>query len=240
MRTAWTLAALAITVIGCRSSSPEPQTSPLNPSSTTQPEPAPPAAQDEAGEINPLAGPTRMRKVSSGYELINRHIRAVIADTTGDLVYWGRAGTDRNLLLRPGATVQLAGLPEASMQGYIEKRDDQTWQFIGEDSNQVGWRKIYCLEGDSLLISILVQNRRSGPLEDTIQFLAPFASVRILRHDRDQFEARGGLGTIHLQAYNEFPPTAAAPSLPVVLVSDLHTLQPQERISFTTEWKLDE
>lgn len=206
---------------------------------TTQPEPPPPAARDEL-EVNPSAGPTLMRKVAGGYELKNRHIRAVISDETGDLTYWGRAGTDRNLLLRPGATAQLAGLPQPSMQGYIEKRDDQTWQFIGDDSNHIGWRKIYCLEGDSLLISILVQNHHNQPLEATIEFLAPFAGVRIVQHERDQFEGRTGLGVIHLQAYNEFPSTAPASPLPVVLTSDPHTLKPQERISFTTEWKLSE
>lgn len=226
-----------LVLAGCQHTSHPTQNQPETAPVTTQPEPPPPAATDE---INPLAGPTLMRKVSGGYELKNRHVRAVIDDQTGDLIYWGRSITDRNLVLRPGITASLTGQPDATMQGYIEKRDDQTWQFIGEDSNKICWRKIYCLEGDSLLISILIQNQRTEPLETTIQFQAPFAGVRILRHERDQFEALTGFGTIHLQAYNEFPASTPAQALPVVLLSDPHTLRPQERISFTTEWKLGE
>jgi hypothetical protein len=212
---------------------------PATPQSTTQESSISPTGGDEMVEINPLAGPTLMRKVAGGYELKNRHIRAVVADDTGNLIYWGRAGTDRNLLMKPGASVQLAGISAVPMKGYIEKRDDQTWQFIGEDDQNVGWRKIYCLEGDSLLISILVKNQRDVPLDATIEFQAPFAGVRIVRRANDAYEALTGFGAIHLQAYNEFPATAPAVALPVVLVSDPHTLQPQQRISFTTEWKLE-
>lgn len=216
-------------VAGCRTASP--------PLPSSQPQSTSPWMQDEIIEANPSAGPALMRKVAGGYELKNRHIRAVIADDTGNLIYWGRSGIDRNLLMKPGASVHLAGISAAPMHGYIEKRDDQTWQFIGEDDQQVGWRKIYCLDGDSLLISILVQNRRDQPLDATIEFQAPFAGVRIIQHGRDVYEAQTGFGTIHLQAYNEFPSTAPAVPLPVVLMSDGHTLQSQERISFTTEWK---
>lgn len=237
MKLRWILATAMLVPAGCQYNPHRPKDPTETSSTTTQVEPTPPAAADE---INPLAGPTLMRKVPGGYELKNRHVRAIIDDQTGNLIYWGRSTTDRNLVLQPGIVASLAGLPDATMQGYIEKRDDQTWQFIGEDSNRTGWRKIYCLEGDSLLISILVQNQRAEPLDVTIQFQAPFAGVRILRHDRDQFEALTGFGTIHLQAYNEFPATSPAPPLPVVLVSDPHTLQAQERISFTTEWKLGE
>jgi hypothetical protein len=210
------------------------------PQSTTRETLESSADGNETVEINPLAGPTLMRKVAGGYELKNRHIRAVIADDTGNLIYWGRAGIDRNLLMKPGASVQLAGVVAAPMKGYVEKRDDQTWQFIGEDDQHVEWRKIYCLEGNSLLISVLVKNLRDQPLDATIEFQAPFAGVRIAQRGRDVFEAITGFGTIHLQAYNEFPATAPAVPLPVVLMSDPHTLQPQQRISFTTEWKLEE
>src|SRR5690606_31887603 len=113
-------------------------------------------------------GPTTLARVSGGYELRNRLIRVVIDETHGDVLYWGAPDGSQNLVASPGSAVAVRGAdhPTGSTQGYIEKRDDQTWQYIGEDATgQVGWRKIYCLDGHSLLATYIVQNQDTTRLD---------------------------------------------------------------------------
>jgi len=40
-------------------------------------------------------------------------------------------------------------------------------QFFAEGSDGILWRKIYCLEGDSVLVTCLLENRRATPLDES-------------------------------------------------------------------------
>jgi len=180
---------------------------------------------------------TLMSKVAGGYELKNDSMRVVISEQTGNIVYWSLPNSDRNVLYLKGVGTQLIGQTEIQLVGYVEKRDDQTWQFFGTDSSGITWRKIYCLEGPSLLMSVIVQNGQTKPISTAIQITGDFPNLRILQHTGDQFTGRSGYTQVNLQCFNEFH-NQPTPTLPVLLQSDTRTLQPQERLAMTTEWKL--
>src|SRR5271170_1173693 len=57
-------------------------------------------------------GPTNMAKVADGYELTNRLFRVVISEQTGDVIFWGFAGRDHNMLQGRGIYTTLTNLPE--------------------------------------------------------------------------------------------------------------------------------
>jgi hypothetical protein len=225
------------------------------------------AVAPQATKTNPyqldLPGPTLASREASGYELKNRHVSVVIGDKTGDVVYWGSIDGSQNAALWAGdssrlpalrvfidqivapstepATQPVMALPGAfelsNSDGYVEARDDQTWQYLGEDiEHQIGWRKIYCLDGDHLNVSMLVQNRRKVPV--TIQLALGDSAVPPKRAwvSSEIFETEAYQFILHLQAYNEFHGVAARP--PYFLLSDVHTLKPDERISWTMQWIL--
>ncbi len=176
-----------------------------------------------------------MSRVEGGYELRNRWVRAVVDDCSGDVTYWGAADGQRNLLMPPGILLRLDGSPDVVPDGYVEKRDDQTWQFLGKDSADIGWRKIYCLEGESLFVSCLLQNLRGEPRTVRIVMLPNFAAMRMTNRRSDLLEGRNAFGQVRMQTFNL---TQSGDDPADRLVSDEHTLKPQERISFTTEWRL--
>jgi len=182
-------------------------------------------------------GPTELAKVDSGYELKNRIVRAVISENRGDVIYWGSASGKNNLLLQDGIFVGVDSRPVSS-SGYIEKRDDQTWQYIGEDADQFIWRKIYCLEGDNLFVTYILHNRSEETREVRMFVRGQFNSMRIGQRQSALFEARGSRGAVRMQAFNERIDPFEPPALPVLLVSDARELKPDERISFTTQWTL--
>jgi hypothetical protein len=183
-------------------------------------------------------GPTTMSRVAAGYELRNQSARLVIDARTGDVIWWGTLPGGSNLAVGPrGIHAAVAGLPDVPPDGYVEKRDDQTWQFYGPDANGVVWRKVYNLDHDSLLVSFIVQNTRSTPLPVEIQLRGDLGSLRVTAHDPEQFTADGPAGTVSLHGWNPthgHPP----PALPVLLASDPFTLKPDERQGYTTEWQL--
>jgi hypothetical protein len=185
-----------------------------------------------------IAGPTVMSRVDNGYELRNRLFRVVISDQTGDVIFWGAVDQPRNMVFQRGIYTTLTGLPDAPLHGYIEQRDEQTWQFFGEDDNHVTWRKIYCLERSSLLVSIMVQNNRPAPLVAAIQINADFVSLRVQHHDPELFIGVGGYATVEIKGYNEFRTVQTPPPLPVIIQSDTFYLKPQERQSYTSRWRL--
>ena len=180
-----------------------------------------------------------MARVANGYELRNRHVVVVIDDRTGDVVTWTRPTQSRNTVAgHRGVYAALAGLAEVGPDGYVEKRDEQTWQFYGTDANGVTWRKVYNLDHDSLLVSYVIQNNRTAPLAAAVQVRGELIDLRVLAHDAEQFTGTGGYGTVSLHGWNAVQgrPT---PPLPVLIQSDTFTLKPGERQGYTTEWRLD-
>jgi hypothetical protein len=189
----------------------------------------------EAEPRRAITGPAVLAKVQGGYELRNRWQRVVIDEQSGDVAFWGPVGSDRNLLLQPGIIARLEDAPDTTIAGYVEKRDDQTWQYIGEDSDGVGWRKIYCLEEESLYVTYIVQNLRKEPRTLRIALRPNFAGMRMSQPGPDTLAGRNAFGEVSLLAFNVTRQPATQPSY---LLSDEHTLKPGERISFTTEWRL--
>ncbi len=218
---------------------PEPATRPA-PVATLAPLPvAPQAVVPPSAVVVPTGpGPTEMARVANGYELRNRDVRVVIDPATGDVVTWGTPAQPRNTVAGPrGIHATLANLPDVPPAGYVEKRDDQTWQFYGSDANRVTWRKVYNLDHDSLLVSFVIQNDRPTPLPAAVRVVGDLTDLRIAAHDPEQFTGTGGYGTVSLHGWNIAhgqPP----PALPVLLQSDMFTLQPGERQGYTTEWRL--
>jgi hypothetical protein len=183
-------------------------------------------------------GPTQLSKVLGGYQLLNRLYRVVISEQTGDVIFWSTDTESRNMLFHRGIYTTLTGLPDAPPHGYIEKRDPQTWQFFGEDDNHITWRKIYCLSGEAMQVSIMIQNHRADSLTTAIQINGDLPSLRIQHHDPEQFTGIGGYGTVSLQGFNEFHSPTSQPALPTLLQSDTFHLKPTEWQSYTSQWIL--
>jgi hypothetical protein len=183
-------------------------------------------------------GPTIKSRVSGGYELSNDQFRIVISESTGDVIFWGFTGKNRNVLAGRGMYTTLSGLPDVPVRGYVEARDEDTWQFIGEDDNHITWRKIYSLQRDVLLVSIIVQNNRPDLLQTAIKLNGDLPDLNIVRHDPEQFDAFGNYGTVSLHGYNEFHNPDSEPILPTLLQSDTFHLKPAERQSYTMTWVL--
>ena len=181
-------------------------------------------------------GPTVMKKVAGGYELANRKLRLVINDKTGDVSYFGTPDGKRNLLTPPGITVQLARQPESKPDGYIEKRDDQTWQYLGDTLTGLRWRKIYCLNYDAVDVTCLVENRTRDPIDTAIAVRASFEGGELNAGSADTAELTVGVVHISLRAFNEGKP--AKPDW-AALIGDSKTLQPSERIGITMEWRAE-
>jgi hypothetical protein len=189
-------------------------------------------------DLDHTPGPTGMSKVAGGYELTNRLYRVVIADQTGDVTFWGFKDQPRNMISGRGIYTTLAALPESPIHGYIEKRDEQTWQFYGDDDDHITWRKIYTLEGDSLFVSILITNNRPENLTTAIQIDGDPISLRIDHHDPELFQGHGGYGSLSLRGFNEFPAPTSQPVLPTLIQSDMFHLKPGERQGYTSQWKI--
>ena len=178
-----------------------------------------------------------MARVANGYELKNDRVRVVIADKTGDVIFWGTP-TGRNLLLQPGIVARLTGQRESPSAGYVEPRDQQTWQFFGPDANHITWRKIYCLDGFNLLASFIYQNDTKGPIDGAVQLTGNLADVRVQQHAVDHFAGTSVFGPVTLLAFNADQNPTTRPVFPVLLQSDTRRCAPGDRLTFTTEWKL--
>lgn len=203
-------------------------------------QPASDVSMNQPVEVLPLSpGPTLMTRVANGYQLQNDLFRVVISQDTGDVTWWGWAARDRNMTSGRGLAALATSLPPATLEGAIEPRDEQTWQFFGEDSNHIIWRKIYCLDHDRLLVSIIIGNHRDQPIEASVRIVGELPALRILEHTPEQFTGQGGFGTVTLHGYNEFhPPTQ--PALPTLIESDVFHIKPGDRQGFTSVWKLSE
>jgi hypothetical protein len=198
-------------------------------------------ADDAESYLDPALnhpGPTLMRRSPRGFELRNRDLLVILDERTGDITHFGRMDADRNLLLGPISPALDDDQPHTP-DGYIEKRDDQTWQYLGDDPAGISWRKIYCLEGKSLFITYLVENKRPEPLTVRILVNANLGEARIESRTGDRLTAHWGFGSVSFQAFNEQPPPTPLPPLPTILVGDTRTLKPNDRISFTAEMKFE-
>jgi hypothetical protein len=186
-----------------------------------------------------LPGPTVMAKVAGGYQLSNRLVRVVIAEKSGDVIFWGYANQPRNMALGRGIYATLTGLPDVSARGSVQMRDEQTWQFFGDDANHITWEKVYSLQGDSLFVSVKIQNNRQEELRGAVQINGELIGLTVEHHDTELFSGRGGYGTLTLQGFSESSSAGGRPVLPVLIQSDLFDLKPKARQGYTSRWTLD-
>lgn len=213
----------------------QPQTAPA-----TKPA-VPIAAQPVDTDFNPAAaGPTVMSRVPGGYELINSQFRVVISEQTGDVIYWGYADKIRNVVSQRGIYTTLSALPETPVKGYVEQRDDDSWQFMGDDENHITWRKIYRLDKDHLDVSIMIQNNRPDPLDTAININGDLPGATFMHRDPELLQAFGKYGVITLEGWNVTHSPATQPVLPTLVQSDVLHLKPQERQSYTSMWMLSQ
>jgi hypothetical protein len=136
------------------------------------------ASRDAA--VVDVPGPTMQAKVAGGYELKNRRLRVLLDPHTGDVIFFGERspadvdiaasttqpspGTESDAIGSGRFQTLLNGVAPA-LDGYVEARDDQTWEFLGDDpQSHTRWRKIYCLDGDRLMASFLVDNQTGSAL----------------------------------------------------------------------------
>jgi hypothetical protein len=217
----------AASIIGC---------TPPHPAPVTQPD-VPIVAQPIDSDLSTF-GPTKRNRVPEGYELLNNQFRLVISDTTGDVVFWGYVNQPRNMVYHRGLYTTLSALPDSPVKGYVEPRDEDTWQFMGDDENHITWRKIYRLNGDHLEVSILIQNNRTTPIDTAVNINGDLPSLLILHHDPEQFDGSGDYGIVSLHGWNVVHNPTSKPVLPTLLQSDVFHLKPQERQSYTTMWML--
>lgn len=186
----------------------------------------------------PHPGPALMGKVRGGYELKNRWVRLVIDDQTGDVSYWGAADGDQNLLGNEGVRACLSAAPDTAPTGHVEKRDDQTWQYVGEDADRIRWRKIYSLDGESIYATFLVENMAEEPRNATVVVRFDLRAEQVAGDDL-LLAGPTDVAPVVIQGYRE---SHGDPNYQVdrpTLRSDTQTLKPDERVSFTTEWKID-
>ncbi len=196
-----------------------------------------PAIADSA---QATAGPTAMSHVPGGYELINRQFRAVISEQTGDVIYWGYADKVRNVVQQRGIYTTLSTLPDVPAKGSVEQRDEDTWQFMGDDDNHITWRKIYRLAEDRLEVSIMIQNNRKDPLDTAIRINGDLPGVHAMNQNPELFKAFGDYGVITLEGWNVVHTPNTVTLLPLLLQSDLLHLAPGERNSYTSMWMLSQ
>lgn len=173
-------------------------------------------------------GPTLLSKDPAGYVLRNRDIRVVIGEESGDVSYWGSTDGKHNLLAAAGARASIEGEPSAPTAGYLEKRDEETWQYLGEAKGAFAWRKIYCLHGNSLYVSYLVENLHDQPLDLVLTVRADWPT------SADQPGTRVEHGSASMELFEVTP---AGPSTGSLLRSEPRPTKPHERANFTSEWK---
>lgn len=191
------------------------------------------------------AGATDRDKDSLGYTLRNDLLQITINPATGDVAYFGApTGKDAFLAAPTGGdllTTRITGHESTATAGYVESRDEETWQYIGEDS-LLRWRKIYSLQHDHIVATFLVQNISDQSITfDLILSGSPAAGwvaastgpdlTTLKRENREAADQ-----SLQFRGFVIHPDAARPLTGNQLLRSDNFTLQPQERISFTTEW----
>jgi len=173
--------------------------------------PIPQSAQSEYG-------PTTRRNSPQGYLLSNRQLGVSIDGFSGAARLY-RLGSDSDFDAADVIIPKFARVdPCLPVQGYVEARDDESWQYIGQSGDgRLGWRIVYTLDVDALNVSYIVQNKSDA-------LLVGYVVLPAVQHTM-------------LQPFNE-DNNLNAPAADGSIRSDEHTLKPGERISFTTRWTL--
>jgi hypothetical protein len=193
-----------------------------------------------------------MSRAADGYVLSNRRIRVVVDPDRGDVLFFGMADGSRDALA--GARLSIAcsatdgTTPTTGPAGFLQARDEQTWEYIGEDqalgSGTVRWRKLYTLDANRLLVSFVLENRGQKPLDGTMVLRAIGPNVPgHVSENGDVFiedvppTTHSGARRISIQikAYNLSP--QPAPASPGLLQSDPFILAPGQRIAWTQVWR---
>jgi len=160
-------------------------------------------------------GPAHMEKKAGGYNLRNRRITATIDEQTGQLSF---ASIVTSLPFTKSNCLFSTGEDSTPVGGYVESRDAETWQYIGQSKDgKFGWRIVYCLYYDQLNVTYIVQNKSREPITGHI----------ILQH----------VSPVPVQVFNEDQSVNPRQS-DGSLRSDERTLQPDERINMATRWTL--
>jgi hypothetical protein len=136
--------------------------------------------------------------------------------------------------------VQLNGVTPA-LRGYVEARDEQTWEYAGEDAgSRTRWRKIYCLDGWRLMASYLCDNQSDAPMPVMLSVVAEGGFSPTAKSSGDTFTQLVAGGTLRVKAFDQTvpPAPAAGAGLPVVW-SESQVLAPRERFPWTTVWTID-
>ena len=178
-------------------------------------------------------GPTVQSRVPGGYQLLNRDLRVVVSDQTGDVIWFGT--NDRNQLGKTGIRAVFDNATETKWNGFIEARDEQTWQFFG-DNGGLRWRKIYCLEGDHLYASFIVQNMTRSPVVGRIALTGDLPAGTLLTHDFEHCVVNAAGGVVSLRGWNLEHDRTIVP-MPVWIASDPLAIPAGERLAYTTDWQ---
>ncbi len=159
-------------------------------------------------------GPTLMQKSPGGYELTNRKLAAHIDEQTGAIALF-RLGSPAPAGVSPTFEPAAASSPQG---GYIESRDEETWQYFGTSKDgRLGWRIVCCLHVNELEVSYIVQNKTAEPITGYVRLPAP-PGVKIESFDED--------------------PSLSGPRPDGSVRADERTLAPNERINFATRWTI--
>ena len=174
-------------------------------------------------------------RVPGGYQLLNRDLRVVISDQTGDVIWFGTADRKTNLGQLASAQCSTTA-PDSKWDGFIESRDEQTWQFFG-DSGGLRWRKIYCLEGKPSVCQLHRSER--GEINrslDGSRSSGDLPAGTLLTHDFEHCLVSAPTGVLSLRGWNLEHDRTLVPT-PVWVASDPLSLKPDERLAYTTDWQ---
>jgi hypothetical protein len=205
------------------------------------------AAAGCASQNNPYAydepGATLMADTPAGYTLTNHHLRLLIDTKTGDAISFGPA--------RGGDPIGIAATRSGALrptQGYLEARDIETWEYLGNEiGSKISWRKIYCLDGDRLLVTYLIRNEGKVPIDTQIGIAPlPIAATQPASTQPAatqtamswRFEGPNSdaivSGSYRIKCFNESIVSAPRPT--ELLRNDARPLAPGEGIAWTMVW----
>lgn len=191
------------------------------------------------------AGATDRSQEKLGYTLRNDLLQITLNPTTGDVAYLGAPTGKESFLAAPAGQdlliTRIAGHESLAPAGYVEARDEQTWQYIGEDS-LLRWRKIYSLDHNRIIATFLVQNISDQPITFSLILSGQPATGWTRQSsgpDLTTFSRKNPEGadqTLEFRGFVIRPDSDQPLKTEEILRSDEFALPAGARISFTTEW----